>query len=173
MVRARPAGPASAGVSLSRRTRWLAEVTIGLLLGALASVTGLMMSSLRVPMMVRVLKIDPKVAVGSNMAIGFVTALVGAVTSLSLGGGFDPLALAFVGPPTMLGSYLGALLTGRLRKEAVQRLLGWTIAFMGLFMVGQGAWLVAQHQHAPAVPASPADVLASELEDEPVEDPFD
>jgi uncharacterized membrane protein YfcA len=82
---------------LPRGTRLLAEVGIGLLLGVLSSVTGLMMSSLRIPMMVRVLRIDPKVAVGSNMAIGFLTALVGAVACQVAGGGFDGLAVAVVG----------------------------------------------------------------------------
>jgi hypothetical protein len=96
------------------------------------------MGSLRLPMMVRLLKIDPPVAVGSNLVIGFLTAAVGAVASLVLGGGFHLMALLIVGPPTMLSSYLGARLTGRLGKETLQRLLGATIAVLGLVMFVEG-----------------------------------
>jgi uncharacterized membrane protein YfcA len=142
MFRARPAQlqakQAEQPAELLRRTRLLIEVGVGLFLGVLASVTGLMMGSLRLPIMVRLLKIDPGVAVGSNLVIGFLTAAVGAVSSLVLGGGFHLMALLIVGPPTMLGSYLGARLTGRLGKETLQRLLGATIAVLGLVMFVEG-----------------------------------
>ena len=106
-----PAGPGALGL--------LGEVGLGLLLGALAAVTGLMMSSLRMPVVLRLLRGDVPVAVGSNMAIGLLTALVGVSTAWVLGSGLDLLALAVVGPPTMLGGYLGAVFTGRLRKETL------------------------------------------------------
>jgi uncharacterized membrane protein YfcA len=61
------------------------EAIIGLGLGALAAVTGLMLGSLRLPMLMRFLKLDPKVAVGSNMAIGCLTAVAGAATTFSAG----------------------------------------------------------------------------------------
>jgi uncharacterized membrane protein YfcA len=125
-------------VELPRGMRLLLEVLVGLFLGMLASVTGLMMNSLRLPVMIRLLKLDPRVAVGSNMMIGFFTALVGALSSWWVGGGFDLAALLVVGPPTMLGSYIGARLTGWLRKETLQRLLGAVIAVMGLVMFAQG-----------------------------------
>lgn len=164
MLRARPAAQAAEAVALPRGIRLLGEVAIGLFLGVLASVTGLMMSSLRVPMMIRLLHIDPKIAVGSNLAIGFLTAAIGAATSALAGGGFDWLALLIVGPPTMLGSYLGAQLTGRLRKEAVQRLLGWTIAAMGLLMVVQGGWHATRARDLQPVPHTA--IEEHELEDE-------
>jgi uncharacterized membrane protein YfcA len=144
MARVRPAGSAGAAGGPAPRPpgglRLLVEIGYGLLLGALASVSGLMMSSLRLPVMLRTMKLDPRVAVGSNMAIGFLTALVGAVAAYWAGGHLDFLVLAAVGAPTMLGGYMGALLTGRLRKETVQRLLGWTVAALGVLMVAQGCW---------------------------------
>jgi uncharacterized membrane protein YfcA len=164
MLRTRSPASDKGELNLPRGWRLLGEVGIGLFLGVLSSVTGLMMSSLRVPMMIRLLRIDPKVAVGSNMAIGFLTAAVGAFTSWRAGGGFDPLALAVVGAPTMLGSYLGALVTGRLRKEAVQRILGWTIAGMGLLMVVQSGWKPTRARDLQPAPETAAE--AQELEDE-------
>jgi uncharacterized membrane protein YfcA len=164
MLRARLPSSTEGDVRLPGPLRLLGEVGIGLFLGILASVTGLMMSSLRVPMMIRLLKIDPKVAVGSNMAIGFLTGLVGAVTSLTAGGDFDLAVLAFVGPPTMLGSALGARVTGRLRKETVQRLLGGTIAVLGLVMIIEGGWKATRARDLQPPPHTP--VEAKELEEE-------
>lgn len=164
MLRTRSQAQAAEAVAMPRGLRLLGEVGIGLFLGVLSSVTGLMMSSVRVPMMIRLLHIDPKIAVGSNLAIGFVTAAIGATTSALAGGGFDLLALLIVGPPTMLGSYLGARLTGRLRKETVQRLLGWTIAAVGLLMVVQGGWHATRARDLQPAPHTAAE--EQELEEE-------
>jgi uncharacterized membrane protein YfcA len=130
----------------------LLEVLIGLGLGVLAAVTGLMLGSLRLPMMMRVLKLDPKVAAGSNMAIGCLTAMVGAATTFAAGKDLPwprmVVALAVVGPPTVLGGWLGGWLTGRLTKDSVRRLAGWIIAVTGLMMVGQGVWPLTQQTTA-------------------------
>jgi uncharacterized membrane protein YfcA len=151
-------------VRLPAGLRLVGEIAIGLFLGALASATGLMMNGLRLPMLIRLLKLDPRVAVGSNLAIGFLTALAGAAASWWAGGGFDGLALTVVGPPTMLGGYLGALLTGRLPKEAVQRLLGWVIAALGLLMVAQGCWKATRGRDLQPPPHTAEE--RHELEDE-------
>lgn len=140
MARAKAVGRETLELTMPQGSRLLAEIAVGLFLGILSSVTGLMMSSLRVPMMIRLLKIDTKVAVGSNMVIGLLTAAIGALTSYATGGGFDWPTLAVVGPPTMLGSYLGALVTGHLKKGTIQRLLGCTIAVLGLVMAVEAFW---------------------------------
>lgn len=119
----------------------LLEMFLGLLLGALTAATGLMLGSLRLPMMIRWLRLDPKVAIGSNMAIGCLTGLVGAVTTVLTAPAFPwsqltAVLLALV-PPTVLGGYLGGWLTGKLRKEIVQQLAGWLIAITGAGMVVQ------------------------------------
>jgi uncharacterized membrane protein YfcA len=172
MFRARAVEPQSkeketdrpTGGELPHASRLLVEVGIGLFLGVLASVTGLMMNSLRLPMMVRVLKIDPHVAVGSNLMIGSLTAAVGAVSSLCLGGGFSLAALLLVGPPTMLGSYFGARLTGRLRKESLQRLLGATIALMGVVMFVEAFARLSRVRDLEHPPQTPAEQRLLETE---------
>jgi hypothetical protein len=58
--------------------RIFTEVIIGLALAFLAALTGLMLGRLRLPMMFRLLKIAPAEAVGTNMAVGCLTALFGA-----------------------------------------------------------------------------------------------
>ena len=149
--------------------RWLrfaVEVGVGLSLGVLASVTGLMMSSLRMPMLVKVMKIDPRIAVGSNMLIGFLTAAAGASSSWWLGAGFDLWALLVVGPPTMLGGYLGAQLTGVIRKETLQRLLGGVIAVMGLVMFAQGFFKFTRLRDYHTPPANEAQTRLQDEEDD-------
>lgn len=131
--------------------RWVlpAEIGIGFGLGVLAAVTGLMLGTMRLPMMIKWLKVDPGVAVGSNMLIGCLTAVTAAATAALAGGGLDLAALLIVGPPTILGSYLGAKLTGKLSKEKLKRLVGGIVAATGLFMCGQAG------QHALRRPAKP------------------
>jgi len=114
------------------------EVIIGLALGALAAITGLMLGSLRLPMMIRYMRMDPKEAVGTNMVVGCLTALVGSATGLIAGDGrLNWLVLAAVVPPTVLGGMCGAWLTGKISKLAVQRFAGWVIAFTGVLLIGQ------------------------------------
>jgi uncharacterized membrane protein YfcA len=143
------------------------EVVIGLALGALAAVTGLMLGSLRLPMMIRWLRIDPRVAVGSNMAIGCLTGLVGAATTFLTATGLPwreiGAAIAILAPPTVLGGWLGGWLTGRLKKETVQRLAGWIIGVTGVWMVGQG--LVPELRKSAHVPA----LLDEEYHEQPFE----
>lgn len=131
-----------AGAEMPRGRLILFEIIIGLALGALAAVTGLMLGSLRLPMMMRFLKLDPREAVGSNMVIGCATGLVGAITSLASATSVDWPALlrvfAIIAPPTILGGWLGGWLTGRISKDAVKMLAGWIIGLTGVLMLGQG-----------------------------------
>ena len=124
----------------------LIEVVSGVVLGALSSLVGLMLGSLRLPLMIRVLKVDPAHAVGTNMAIGFFTsalATIGALTSQGLvssldasnTGGIDPVMLLVAVPPTILGAHLGARMTGRFRKEQLKALIGWTVCVIGIVLI--------------------------------------
>jgi uncharacterized membrane protein YfcA len=136
------------------RGRWTAvwEVVIGLGLGALAAITGLMLGTIRLPMMIRWLKIDPAVAIGSNMLIGCMTAVTAAITAWAAGGGLHPLSVLIVGPPTILGSYLGARKTGKLSPQTLKRLVAWVVAASGLFMVALATPALFRRPEAPPTP---------------------
>ena len=126
-------------ISLVRRI--VVEVILGLGLGALAAITGLMLGSLRLPMMLKYLRMDPKEAVGTNLAVGCLTALAGVSAGLIVGPGrLDWRVMVAVIPPTLLGGYLGGWLTGRVSKQAVQRLAGYIVAFTGIAMLGQSGY---------------------------------
>ncbi len=133
--------------------RFLTEVVIGLVLGALVAVTGLMLGSLRLPMMIKYLRMDPKEAVGTNMVVGCLTALVGSTTAFFAGdGGMPWLVMAVVIPPTMLGGWFGGVLTGRISKESVQKFAGVVVTLTGILLVGQGVVGTVRRPHQ-AVPA--------------------
>lgn len=146
--RARPSENAAAAAPLLTRGRIALEAVIGLALGFLAALTGLMLGSLRLPMMIRLLRVDPQVAIGSNMTIGCLTAMIGAVSLWPRGEAFPLLPLLIVVPPTILGGYLGARFTERFRKETLQRLIGATVLLTGLGMLGEGVSRVGVWQPA-------------------------
>lgn len=165
------------------RGPWAAvwEVVIGLGLGALAAITGLMLGTIRLPMMIKWLRIDPKVAVGSNMLIGCMTAVAAALTAWLAGGGLHPLSVAIVGPPTVLGSYLGARKTGALSPQALKRLIGWVVGASGLFMIalatpalwrsGAPTRNPAPIEHLPDLRADVPHPLEAIPDDDPDDDP--
>jgi uncharacterized membrane protein YfcA len=137
LIRKKPDDEPKSDITPLRRT--IVEIIIGLALGALGAVTGLMLGSLRLPMMIRYMRMDPKQAIGTNMVVGCLTAAIGTATNLLAGDGrLNWLVLAAVVPPTLLGGWLGARLTGRISKSAVQRLAGWIVMVTGVMMVGQG-----------------------------------
>ncbi|MBY0232718.1 MAG: sulfite exporter TauE/SafE family protein, partial [Gemmataceae bacterium] len=120
----------------------LPELLIGLFLGFLAPVTGLMMGSMRLPLMIRHLGLDPKVAVGTNMAVGCLTALCSSAV-LMWQGGSAPLGLVvLLAVPTVVGAWLGSKWTGKMDKAALSRLVGWTVALAGVLMMGESLWRV-------------------------------
>ncbi|MCE9534417.1 MAG: sulfite exporter TauE/SafE family protein [Planctomycetes bacterium] len=120
--------------------RIIIEIILGLGLGALAAITGLMLGSLRLPMMIRYLRMDPKQAIGTNMAVGCLTGLIGAAAAFHAGAGkLNMLVLCVVIPPTLIGGYIGGWLTGKFSKDAIQRLAGWIVAVTGVLMIGQGS----------------------------------
>ncbi len=116
--------------------RLFVEVLVGLALGFLAAITGLMMGSLRLPRMIKQLGMDPKLAVGTNMAVGCATALTSAL-ALWMQDGTPILApVLWLAGPTILGGWLGASWTGTMDKAALTRMVGWTVAAAGVLMLG-------------------------------------
>lgn len=151
LLRARPAEDAPDKVELSVALRLVIEVAIGLLLGVLAAVTGLMMGSMRLPMMIKYLKIDPRVAVGTNMAVGCLTAFGSAAAFLWQSPDMPLWPVLLLTPPTVLGGWLGARWTGHFKKETLAVLVGWSVALAGVLMVGEGALKASGTVAAPPV----------------------
>ena len=76
---------------------------------------------------------DPRVAVGTSLAIGALTGCFGFFGRL-LHLQVDWTILVILGPMAMLGSYLGAKQTGRMSPQVVRRLMGAVIATGSLLL---------------------------------------
>ena len=91
----------SSGIFSPRRVS--AEAGIGLGVGLLGGAVGLILGSIRLPALVRVLKIDPRIAAGSNLFIGFFMGAVGWIGHASQGK-VDYPVLVLMGAGAMVGS---------------------------------------------------------------------
>ena len=132
--RAGAVAPRTYGTSLTRK-RIATEAVIGLVIGGLGGLVGLILGSMRLPAMLRILNMDPRTAVGTNMAVGLVTGISG-VIGHTLGGGVNWTVLGVMGASAALGSYYGAKLTGVLSPQALLTALGVVL----LLVSGTMAW---------------------------------
>jgi len=120
----------------SFRSSLITEGVIGVAIGALSSAVGLMLSSIRLPAMIQVLRVEPKEAIGTNLAISFFTGIVGAVASLCVSEVNLPIILS-VAPATLAGSYLGARFVAKIDPLKLRKILTWTLIGLGIFMIGE------------------------------------
>ena len=106
-------------------------------IGLLGGGVGLILGSLRLPLMIRLLKINPRRAAGSNMVVGAVLGVFGFVGH-GIHGDVDlPLLLAMASTG-MLGSYLGARYTGRVSVRMLVLVLAWVLLAIGVILVVRG-----------------------------------
>lgn len=119
---------------LSARQSLLLEIAIGIVLGLLSGTVGMALGAIRLPAMVRVLGIELKDAVGTNLAINFITASVGAATSIFTLGVHLPLLASLV-PATLLGSYFGARSVTKIDPSNLRKLVAWALGCTGAFMI--------------------------------------
>jgi uncharacterized membrane protein YfcA len=108
--------------SLSVRRRLL-EISLGFIIGLFGGVVGLILGQLRLPAMIEVLRMDPRMAAGTNLAIGFFTGIFGFAGHL-LHLEVNWPVLVVLGATSMLGSYLGAKQTGKVSRQTLMRWMG-------------------------------------------------
>ena len=114
--------------------RLAVEGGIGLAVGLLGGAVGLILGSLRLPALIRILRMDPRIAAGTNLFIGFIMGSVGWVGDVVRGQVDYPL-LALMGGAAMIGSYYGATLTGRATMNALIRTMGCVLLAAGASLV--------------------------------------
>lgn len=126
-----------------QKAHHLLEVGMGLLLGLVGGAVGLMLGSLRLPAMIRILKISPNIASGTNMVIGVSLGVSGFIGHL-LHGEVDLPILIAMSIPGIAGTYIGARFTGKISPKALLRLMGLVLAIVGLILMGNVIfeWLV-------------------------------
>lgn len=99
------------------------EFVIGFGIGFLGGLVGLVLGSIRMPTMISILKMQPKVAIGTNLAASTVMGMSGLAGHL-INNEVDYLVLATMGPAAMLGGYIGARYTNRFSERNLKRIIG-------------------------------------------------
>jgi uncharacterized membrane protein YfcA len=102
---------------------------IGFLVGILGGLVGLVLGSIRLPAMIKILKTEPKIAVGTNMLISSVMGFSGFISHV-ISNEVNFLYIIVLGPSAMLGGFLGARYTNRLSPITLKRLIGIVLAFV-------------------------------------------
>ena len=100
-----------------------AEGGIGFGVGLLGGAVGLIIGSIRLPALIRILRVDPRIAAGSNLFIGFIMGSLGWIGHVARGQ-VDYALLIPMGAAAMVGSYYGAKLTGRVRLDTLITAMG-------------------------------------------------
>jgi len=126
-----PTETAPAPVTPGRRIK---EVTLGFGLGLFGGIVGLILGQLRLPAMIEVLKMEPRMAVGTNLAIAALTGIFGFAGHL-LHLEIDWIVLAVLAPAAMTGSYFGARHTGQVAEQTLKRWLGGVMMVMSLALL--------------------------------------
>ena len=103
---------------------------IGFLIGILGGLVGLVLGSIRLPAMIKILKTEPKIAVGTNMLISSVMGMSGFFGHL-INNEVNFLYLIVLGPSAMIGGFLGAKYTNRLSPSTLKKLIGIVLAIVG------------------------------------------
>ena len=129
-----PSGPAEDAVKAAGTGRLFAGAGGGLAVGMLGGAVGLILGTIRLPLLIGVLHVAPRTAAGTNLVIGFVMGSMGWIGHV-LYGQVDYALVALLATSAMAGSYLGARMTGRV---SLSRLL----LSMGLVMLVSGTLLV-------------------------------
>ena len=137
-TRQRPAAGASeeSGRGDFSRNRVLAEGGIGLAVGLLGGAVGLILGSIRLPALIRILRVDPRIAAGTNLFIGFIMGSLGWIGHAARGE-VDYLLLVPMGAAAMVGSYAGASLTGRVSLDRLIAVMGGVLLVVGALLVWQ------------------------------------
>jgi len=110
---------------------------MGLGVGLLGGAVGLILGSIRLPALIRVLKVDPRIAAGTNLVIGFIMGSVGWIGH-ALHGQVDYQLLIRMGAGAAVGSYYGAKLTGKVDLATLVNAMGYVLLAVGAILIWRG-----------------------------------
>ena len=120
------------------RNRALGGAVAGFGVGVLGGAVGLILGSIRLPAMIRILRADPYAAAGTNLSIGFIMGSMGWVGHVARGHVDYPLVV-LMGASAMVGSYLGARLTGRVSLDRLITTMGMVLLMVGALLIWRAA----------------------------------
>ena len=130
-------GELSGSAGMFTPGRMSAEAGIGLGVGLLGGAVGLILGSIRLPALIRILRVDPRIAAGTNLFIGMLIGAFGWIGHV-IEGEVDYALLVLMGAAAMIGSYYGAKLTGRVRLANLILAMGLVLLVVGVFLTVRG-----------------------------------
>lgn len=116
------------------KLKQLKETVIGFGVGFLGGLVGLVLGSIRLPAMIQILKMEPKVAVGTNLAVSSVMGTTGIIGHW-LNGEINFHILLVMGSGAMIGGIIGARWTGRFDARTLKKLIGFTLIGVSIFLI--------------------------------------
>ena len=120
-------------LTLSKNRLILLESIIGFGIGFLGGLVGLVLGSIRMPAMISVLKMEPRVAIGTNLATASVMGVSGLIGHI-INNNIDYLVLMIMGSAAMIGGYLGARYTNRFSDTGLKRIIGIVLIVVAITM---------------------------------------
>jgi uncharacterized membrane protein YfcA len=118
---------------LNKKKRILIESIIGFGVGFLGGLVGLVLGSIRMPTMMSLLKMEPRVAVGTNLAAASIMGISGLIGHI-INNNVDYLVLVIMGSAAMIGGYLGARYTNRFSDRSLKRIIGIVLIIVAITM---------------------------------------
>ncbi len=119
------------------RARLALEAGIGGLIGLLGGAAGLILGSVRLPVLVRVLGFDPRVAAGTNLFIGVLTGVAGRIGHAVIGAVDYPM-LVTLSVAGMTGQLTGARWTGRAGPGVLLATMAVVLGSVGALLLRDG-----------------------------------
>jgi len=117
-----------------------AAVVTGAVVGAIGGLIGLILSTLRVPALLRWARQDPQRVIGTNLVVGIAVGAAGLVGHLP--GGIDWQLLAVGGAASIPGALIGSRYTGRLSTAALLRAIAVILLVSGTITIVRGSRLL-------------------------------
>ena len=114
--------------------RYTIESVIGLSIGLLGGAVGLILGSIRLPTLVNFLKMNPRIAAGTNMVIGLFMGIAGFIGHGIQNHMHLPLLIG-MGIAAMIGSALGARLTGKVSRRTLVLSMGCVLLPVGILLM--------------------------------------
>ena len=119
--------------STPTKARVTLETAVGFMIGLLGGAVGLVLGTIRMPVLVNVLKLRPAIAIGTNTIIGLLVGASGFFGKL-VNGDIDLLLILLLGATGMVGSYLGAIRTGQMNTNNLRLAIGVVLIAVAPFM---------------------------------------
>jgi uncharacterized protein len=110
---------------------YLISAAIGLVSGITSGLFGVGGGVVMVPAMILLMKMNPKMAIGTSLAVIIPTALMGSYKHYTQGNVNWSVALSLA-PMAVIGGYLGAWMTEPLQAEHLKRGFGVFLVMVGL-----------------------------------------